>query len=697
MKAYIRHIGLIDHANRVHAVTFQQGVNVVTGKSSTGKSALIEIFDYCFGSSEFTVPEGEITKHAVMYFVVINVKDTNLVLARRASKSTAFFREEFDESIASRAEAFSLAYFDEDSFVPIEDFKKQVGRRFGLIYTDVDEDLEARRRRRNQSHAATPTIRSFTSFMLQHQNLVANKHAIFYRFDEEKKKQQVIDGLKIFLSFVQPKYFQLAQELADWERALRVLELQLPKAEELNRRAAERVELALAEYSAISGTTLVEGGAATLLADPSEGLRKIRKAAVTLDSLSEEHVRQRELMESEKSKLLGDRRSLQRKHSLIKSSIEDVERYIHHAEEVPVPYEVKFRASQCPFCKTDHTMVETEANRLAEAIDWLNTELERSAYMPLSLLEEENIVKRTLEANANDLALLEGRIASLDRQAADLSEQRAQFELAVKAKVSIEVTIEGVLEDRASQLKAEITDLKVRIQERRDLLRRDYDVQTKLRAGEKKVGELMGEIGSTFEFEEAFQPINLQFSFDTFDLWHEVSEGERKKHIYLRSMGSGANWLYSHVTLFLALHRYFCSLGEECLIPSILFLDQPSQVYFPTVLDTTSEFDAKAIAEKNESRRRHVDEDVAAVANLFSRLVEFCDETKRLTGIEPQIIVSDHADNLHLAGPRAFQSLVRAKWRDRGLVRVPSADVRTAESIGQSYVELLFYSVPIIL
>lgn len=64
MRSFIRHIGVVDRDDTVHAVDFTPGVNVITGKSSTGKSALIEIFDYCFGSSEFTVPVGIITKYA---------------------------------------------------------------------------------------------------------------------------------------------------------------------------------------------------------------------------------------------------------------------------------------------------------------------------------------------------------------------------------------------------------------------------------------------------------------------------------------------------------------------------------------------------------------------------------------------------------------------------------------------------------
>ncbi|AFO49063.1 hypothetical protein T1E_3226 [Pseudomonas putida DOT-T1E] len=38
---------------------------------------------------------------------------------------------------------------------------------------------------------------------------------------------------------------------------------------------------------------------------------------------------------------------------------------------------------------------------------------------------------------------------------------------------------------------------------------------------------------------------------NTFDLWHEK---EAHKKGFLRSMGSGANWVYSHLTLFMALH-----------------------------------------------------------------------------------------------------------------------------------------------
>ena len=42
MKAFIKSIGLVDKKGKCHFVSFNSGVNVITGKSSTGKSALIE-------------------------------------------------------------------------------------------------------------------------------------------------------------------------------------------------------------------------------------------------------------------------------------------------------------------------------------------------------------------------------------------------------------------------------------------------------------------------------------------------------------------------------------------------------------------------------------------------------------------------------------------------------------------------------
>ncbi len=208
MKTLIHEIGIIDKQDNKHPVNFKKGLNVVTGKSSTGKSALIEIFDYCFGSGDNTIPKGVITDSAAIYYVAFAVNEQEMVIARDPELSTkAFFRrvEVFNSNDIQRD------YFDSNYFRPLDEFKKHL-RGFFLDIDDVDESLAAKANRRFNAKAATPSIRSFSSFILQHQNLVANKHALFYRFDEKEKRDQAINHTKIFLGLVDQKYFHLSQE-----------------------------------------------------------------------------------------------------------------------------------------------------------------------------------------------------------------------------------------------------------------------------------------------------------------------------------------------------------------------------------------------------------------------------------------------------------------------------------------------------
>ena len=58
METRIKYLGLIDKDGKRHGVSLHEGLNVVTGRSSTGKSALIEIFDYCMGADVDTIPKG---------------------------------------------------------------------------------------------------------------------------------------------------------------------------------------------------------------------------------------------------------------------------------------------------------------------------------------------------------------------------------------------------------------------------------------------------------------------------------------------------------------------------------------------------------------------------------------------------------------------------------------------------------------
>ena len=70
MRSYIKYLGIIDKLGNSHYISLKEGLNIITGRSSTGKSAIIELFDYCTGNSENTIPEGVITDNADLYLLL---------------------------------------------------------------------------------------------------------------------------------------------------------------------------------------------------------------------------------------------------------------------------------------------------------------------------------------------------------------------------------------------------------------------------------------------------------------------------------------------------------------------------------------------------------------------------------------------------------------------------------------------------
>lgn len=682
MDAELLYLGVFDKTGTPHFVAFESGVNVVTGRSSTGKSALIEIFDYCFASSEFTVPVGVITDNAALYFASMRVEQRFIILSRIETHGGKGMIQEFSDRDSVHPHKMDLQrMLDVDQLIPASEYGKRLSRIFGLNITDVDEDIKEREKRGQRK--GTPSARSFASFMLQHQNLVANKHALFYRFDEQRKREPVIEQFLIFLGVVDGDYYQMRQNLADLKRSLdSLVRFKLPEAQRLQAESQELVKTHLDRFKAASGASLDIGD---WRIDPMAAADRADDAELHLDPLSTEHLQRRSLLEGNKSQLMSERREIERMLRLIASTEQQVDDYRNRAETVPTPKQGTEGGSYCHFCGTTHAGTDHQAKRLDEAINWLNEELKKIRTLPLSLAEDRNVQQRSLAANTARIMAINDELSALDQQVADLQKKRSHLEVATRAKVGVVEALRTMAHNPVYKVEAEIEDLKKKIEALEAVIKERYDAVDHTRRIEKRIRELMNEIGAGFDFEKSFKPIDLKFSIETFELW-AIRDN---KEVPLRSMGSGANWLSCHLTLFLALHRYFCELGAKCRIPSILFLDQPSQVYFPAILDSDAEFSPESIAKRSANaneRTRTVDEDVRAVANLFSQMVKVCSASKAASGIEPQVIVTDHADHLEIEGQVAFKDLVRAKWRgiSDGLIRLP-ASIASEKSAEKGY------------
>jgi len=106
-------------------------------------------------------------------------------------------------------------------------------------------------------------------------------------------------------------------------------------------------------------------------------------------------------------------------------------------------------------------------------------------------------------------------------------------------------------------------------------------------------------------------------------------------------MGSAANWVGYHLITHLALHEWFVKRNRP--VPRFLFLDQPSQVYFPPEQDEDGLL--------NSGR----EEDRTAVIEMF-RLVQDV-----VNHVAPglQVVITEHADLTEAW----YQDAVVHRWR----------------------------------
>ncbi len=667
MKTLIHEIGVIDNHGVKHPVNFQAGLNVVTGKSSTGKSALIEIFDYCFGSGENTIPKGVITDSATIYYVALAVNDKSMVIARDPKTPTkAFFRriEPFN------TEEIQLHYFTANYFRPLEDFKHYIRDEFFLDIDDVDESLAARANRRFNQKAPRPSIRSFSSFMLQHQNLVANKHALFYRFDEKQKRDQAIEHTKIFLGLVDQKFFHLSQEKERLTAEVRRLE----RSKETNKRAVDsykqKVGPELSQLYALMGFEEEPLSLEKVLRHPQNAKDELDEIIVPekINHNSDAITQRYNKLKLERTQKTSELRRLQRQTASINKHIGEEERFTNNVKKFSTPTHVHISASVCPFCKTEKDTLQRSAEKLQQAITKVSGNLAQARPMKAKFESSLVTIQRDTEHLNNELMALSKQIEDVEATEEKIAKNKSLYENIIMHKAKLFALLDSLNMADDSDIEKSLKELRKQLKQINESLK-EYDVENGLKNASIKVNKYMTDIGSHFEFETSYKPINLHFSFETFDLYHLTPEGEK---IYLRSMGSGANWLYCHITLFLALHKYFAELGNKCAIPSLLFLDQPTQVYFPNFTrDNADTFDEQKSTEAKQrtEKERPVDEDIKAVENLFSQLSIYCNELESSNGFSPQIIVTDHADNLDLSNGVKFESLVNGnRWRKRGLI-----------------------------
>lgn len=130
--------------------------------------------------------------------------------------------------------------------------------------------------------------------------------------------------------------------------------------------------------------------------------------------------------------------------------------------------------------------------------------------------------------------------------------------------------------------------------------------------------------------------------FDIKDVTAYQHNFKNNKIYNLSDIGSAENHLSFHLAVFLGLHKYIV-MQNQSILPSLIFLDQPSQVYFPTDDDF-----------KNKRG------DIRKVEHMYKSIIGFIEEVNKISMFTKiQLIIVDH----FYSSEEWYQKyLVEARW-----------------------------------
>lgn len=609
----------------IRTVEFKLGcINVISGLSRTGKSAIIPIIDYCLGSRRCTIPTGVIRDKTSWFGVLVSTAEGEKLFARREPE---------------QQQATDDMYFQEAPEVIIPDIvvkthsRDFVKQRLDALSMLTTLSFTPENTGTGNSGQGRPSFRDLASFNFQPQNIVANPNVLFYKADTVENRNKLRSILPYVLGAVTGETLAKRHELQRIQRDLRRKEADLRNIRILSERWRATIDARVSEAkdlgllptdtpvptSQADAIDVLRGIAGAVIADPIVTIATLNEGVTELNRLNaEEQTAAQEL--SRLRRRSAEMHQLRQSSSSYHGSLV-LQRDRLHLSRWLIDQQV---GQDCPLCKSH---IEEPLPRLAELVSSL-TALEAAASstaLPPSFDREFERVGAAISEQAERLKGIRIRQGALtkqsrearDRQYGQLRASRFLGHLEADLQVFDSIGQDG-------DLAAEVESLRERVRALERVIS-EPEIAVRTRRALTAVNLLAGRLLPYLDAESPNDPVSLSET----ELTLSVQRVGRED--FLWEIGSGSNWLSYHVAITLALHQFFLSL-PACPVPNFILYDQPSQVYFPQRL---AERKGAALEEEPEWH----DEDEEAVRKVFVAMAQAI--TAAPKGF--QIIVLDHA------------------------------------------------------
>jgi len=631
----IREIFIYSHTGAIRRISLKvTGLNIVTGCSSTGKSALSDIVEYCMGRSTFNIPEGPIRDKVAWYGVIYQFHGEQVLVAKPAPASNA--------SSCSRAMIRRGASVEPPPFAELQqntDDDTVVSLLSDLL------GIPANRTQVSQEHSRSSyaaTIKHTYYYLFQKQGLIANKEQLFYRQNEPFMPQAIKDTLPILLGVAPDDRLEIDVKLRAVRRELKIAQKQLAEAQEFSERLNVRAVGLLSEAKQVG--ILARGAAPESTEEALATLTEIAKWKPA--PIPDEDTRRISELEDEIATLRRERAAINETLRATKLFAEKEDGFTTEAQEQKsrlesiraLPAQSESGQWQWPFVPENLNLDTPIAQSLLKELQSLEQELVAVAGERPHLEEfTQKLEQQRLELTQRLRGQEEALAAAIAANAA-IAEMGSRDAAAAKTVGRISLFLETYRpDDDLAALEAKVDELKARgakLEEESGTDDSTERLTSTLNIISNRISQYVKELDAEFS--------EFPFRLDLSNLTVVADRPDRP--IPMHKTGGAANHLAYHLGAVLALHHF--ASNNKMLIPSFLFLDQPTQVYFP------SEQIYKSASGTVEETER--DSDLEKVRNLFAMLHRFA--TQEAPGF--QIIVTEHAN-------------LRDDWFQDSIVEVP--------------------------
>jgi hypothetical protein len=640
MSLQIRSIAIYSRVGERREVQFNlNALNIVTGASKTGKSALLDIVDYCWGRDECTVAEGEIRKSVSWFALHLDNGGEGILLARenpgpaKRTSDQMYFTRGIEELPKDPTSFYKN--------ITGEGLKAQLSALLG-ISENIHMPEEGSTRLPLEASARHAIL-----FCLQAQDEIANRRLLFHRQGEQFMPQAIKDGLPYFLGAVDEGHILTLKRFNDARARLRRLQREMAEARALSDQGSSNVQSLLGEARRVG---LLSQDTSASDAEAAVALLRAATTPRAFDIVSIDD------SGAELNQLDDRRRQLRDQLQEIREEISEVERLNRDASEFETEVvEQRARlasiglfaataepADVCPFCDSHLSIPVPSVSEMQASLAGLEAQLS-SVRRDAPRLQEHLAALEARRAGTEDqLRSIQRQIAQRIQNNERLRIQQNDFVEQARVAGRIAYYLENVrtgasgsnLQQRINTLTAEIAELEQTLDEE--------GLEQRLETALNLVNLSLTVFARQLMLEHANNPLRLDRKALT--VVADTVDGP----LALSQMGSGENWVGYHIAAHLALHGLFRQRKRP--VPAFLMLDQPSQVHYPPEKDNEGKLDELA------------DEDQEAVKRLFKQLRDYCNEPAS----SMQIIVADHVELLD----DWFRQAIAERWRD-GIKLVP--------------------------